>query len=146
MITGKVNAAAEAIVPLVVRCFDTSEMDIEAVLDTGFNGSLTLPTVAIEQLGLSWLGRGLAILANGAEEQCDLYTAAVVWDGIPRRILVESAETEPLLGMALLRGHFVSVEVVEGGSVHYRGAPVAEREHELREGAHRWSDKGYSAR
>jgi clan AA aspartic protease len=123
VITGTVNRHGEAVVPIVVRSFDAREMDVETILDTGFTGSLTLPTVAIERLGLSWVGRGLAILANGAEEQCDLYAAAVVWDGIPRRILIESAETEPLLGMALLRGHLVSIEVIDGGSVTIEALP-----------------------
>ncbi len=118
-----VNAHSEAIVPLVVRSTDSSELDVEAILDTGFNGSLTLPTAVIDRLGLSWRGRGLAILANGAEEQCDLYGATVVWDGNPRRILVESAETEPLLGMALLRGYLLRVQVTEGGSLIIEALP-----------------------
>ena len=43
MIAGVVNAHAEAIIRLPVRAADGREQDIEAVLDTGFNGSLTLP-------------------------------------------------------------------------------------------------------
>jgi hypothetical protein len=57
------------------------------------------------------------MLANGAEELCDIYAATVIWEGRLRDILVEEAETDPLVGMALLYGHDVRMQVVEGGNV-----------------------------
>lgn len=54
MISGEVNAQAEAIIRLTVWASDGREQEIEAVLDTGFNGSLTLPPAVIEPLGLPW--------------------------------------------------------------------------------------------
>ena len=63
------------------------------------------------------------ILANGTEDQCDIYAAAVLWDGVPRNILVEAADTDPLVGMALLYGHDVRMQVVEGGSIIIQALP-----------------------
>ncbi|MGH7966405.1 MAG: hypothetical protein ACRERD_32030, partial [Candidatus Binatia bacterium] len=52
--------------------------------------------------GLPWRTRGTVILANGSEDQFDIYAAIIRWDGTPRNILVEAADTDPLVGMALL--------------------------------------------
>lgn len=123
MITGVVNAHREATIRLPLQATDGRDQEIEAILDTGFNGSLTLPPAVIAALGLPWRTRGLVILANGTEDQCDIYAAAILWDGVPRNILVEAAETDPLVGMALLYGHDVRMHVVEGGSVIIQALP-----------------------
>ena len=112
-----VNAHTEATIRLPVRAADGREQEIEAILDTGFNGSLTLPAALIASLGLPWRTRGLVMLANGSEDYCDMYAATVIWDGRPQNILVEAADTDPLVGMALLYGHALHMQVVEGGSV-----------------------------
>jgi clan AA aspartic protease len=117
MITGVVNAQTEATIRLPVRAADGREQEIEAVLDTGFNGSLTLPPAVIAGLGLQWRTRGLVMLANGTEDHCDIYGATVIWDGKPRNILVEAADTDPLVGMALLYGYDLHMQVIEGGRV-----------------------------
>lgn len=123
MITGVVNAHHEATIRLPLLAADGRDQEIEAILDTGFNGSLTLPPAVIAALGLLWRTRGLVILANGTEDRCDIYAAAVLWDGVPRNILVEAADTDPLVGMALLYGHDVRIQVVEGGSVIIQALP-----------------------
>lgn len=117
MILGVVNIRREATIRLPVRDTTGREHEIEAILDTGFNGSLTLPPAMVNTLGLSWRTRSLVMLANGAEELCDIYAATVIWDGRLRDILVEEAETDPLVGMALLYGHDVRMQIVEGGNV-----------------------------
>ena len=66
---------------------------------------------------LPWRGRGLITLANGTDDQCDIYAATIVWDGRRRSILVEAAETAPLRGMTPLHGYRLHIEVIDGGSV-----------------------------
>ena len=51
MIEGEVNAAYEAVVTLPLQDPEGKARDIEAVVDTGYNGFLTLPPGLI---GLSW--------------------------------------------------------------------------------------------
>ena len=123
MILGVVNAHSEATIRLPVRDTAGHEHEIEAVLDTGFNGSLTLPPALIAALGLPWRTRSLVILANGTDDLCDIYAATVIWDGRARHILVEAADTGPLVGMALLYGHDVRMQVVAGGSVSIEVLP-----------------------
>ena len=120
MITGTVNASREARIHLSIRDVADHERDIEAVVDTGFNGPLTLPSGLIANLGLPWRTRTVVVLANGATEECDVYTATITWDGSRRRIVVQAADTTPLVGMGLLYGYQVIINVVEGGQVVIR--------------------------
>lgn len=117
MTTGAVTVDLEAIIRLVVAGTGEQQRQIEAVIDTGFSGYLTLPTSVVNSLQLVWLGREQGILADGRVELFDVYRATVIWDGLPRAVEVEAAETEPLLGMSLLAGHEVRIRVVAGGEV-----------------------------
>lgn len=123
MITGVVNAAREARVRLTVRGPGGQEYEIAAVIDTGFDGALTLPLGRIASLGLPWRWRGRALLADGTESLFDIYEATMAWDGTPRRIAVDAAETGPLLGMTLLYGYELMMHVVEGGRVRIQALP-----------------------
>ena len=124
MITGVVNARHEATVRLPVQNVNGQVQEIEAILDTGFNGSVTLPPTVIVALGLSWRSRGSALLANGSEDDFDIYAGTVIWDGRPRNVLVEAADTDPLIGMALLYGYDVRIQAVDGGSVTIEVLPA----------------------
>jgi clan AA aspartic protease len=123
IITGTVNARQEILIHLPVRDATGTEHDVEAILDTGFNGALTLPPALIASLGLVWRSRTNAILANGSIQQFDLYAAMVVWDGVPRSVLVQAIDTMPLLGMALLVGYDLRVRVAVGGRVEIEAIP-----------------------
>ena len=68
-------------------------------------------------LGLPWRRRGRALLADGSESVFDIYEGTVVWERRPRRIAVDEADTAPLVGMALLDGHELKVQVRNGGRV-----------------------------
>src|SRR5215210_147835 len=117
IITGTVNAYREAVVRVVVRGSQGQEQEIEAIIDTGFNGSLSLPPMLVAALGLPFRRRGRALLADGSEGLFDVHEATVVWDGQPRRVSTDTADTDPLVGMALLEGYELTVQAVDGGSV-----------------------------
>lgn len=99
------------------------EQEIQAVIDTGFDGSLTLPPALIATLGLPWRRRGRALLADGNESVFDIYEATVMWDGSPRRISIDEVDIAPLVGMSLLYGYELTVQVVEDGSVLIKPLP-----------------------
>lgn len=117
MITGSVNSFHEAIIRLSLQAAGGQLRDVEVVLDTGFSGSLTLPPSLIAALGLPFRSRGSAILADGSAAHFDIHAATVVWDGVPRNVLVEAADTDPLVGMSLLYGHTILIQAVDGGRV-----------------------------
>lgn len=111
MIAGVVSADYEAVVRLEVQGPAGQKREVDAVVDTGYNGFLTLPPHFITALGLSRQGRGRATLANGSEDIFDIYDVTVLWDGQPREIETDEADTTPLVGMALLNGYDLHIQV-----------------------------------
>jgi clan AA aspartic protease len=116
MIHGVVNQSCEAILPIVVKN-DTRTQLVDAVIDTGFSGFLTLPFSTIASLDLVWKGRDMATLGDGTSCIFEVYIAVVIWDGQYRTIDINESETMPLIGMQLLRGYDLRIQAIEGGSV-----------------------------
>jgi clan AA aspartic protease len=105
MITGVVNADYEAMIRLFVQGPTGPAHEIDAIIDTGFNGFITLPPALVAALGLMRRSRGRALLANGSEELFDIYGVTVLWDGQQRYVEADAVDTTPLVGMSLLAGH-----------------------------------------
>jgi predicted aspartyl protease len=101
MITGIVNLDFEPIIPLSICGSDGKVYTQDAIVDTGFNGWLSLPPDLIAQLDLKWKRRGRAILGDG-----NFLT-----------IPIDEADSEPLVGMSLMEGYQLTVQVLEGGRV-----------------------------
>jgi clan AA aspartic protease len=123
MIQGVVNARHEAIVRLRVRGPGGVESDVDAIIDSGFTSSLTLPTAVVTSLGLARQSGGTALLADGSVRQFDIFAAEVAWDGTWRAVLVSAVGNEPLIGMRLMAGHKLVIEVVPGGAVEIAPFP-----------------------
>ncbi len=117
MIEGVVNAHYEAVVRLPLLDSSGQTRDIDAVIDTGFNGFLTLPSALVAELGLTRLGQKSLVLANGSRDVFDTYGVTVLWDGQSRFVDADEADAVPLLGMALLHSHSLYVEVEDRGRV-----------------------------
>jgi clan AA aspartic protease len=123
MITGRINSELKTIVAVSLRDGSGQIHVIDAILDTGFTGSLTLPTAIIAQLGLVWRMKDDATLANGQTEELDVYTARIDWDGSQRTILVQAIDAASLLGMELLDGYDLRARVEVGGVVEIEAIP-----------------------
>ena len=95
----------------------SSSLWVEAVVDTGFTGHLTLPRATVDALGLPIIGSAESILADGSLVMEDVCLARVLWHGAERPVRVLVANATPLLGMALMRGSELRVECVGGGEV-----------------------------
>ena len=117
MITGKITTNREAIIELEVIGLNQSREKVEAVIDTGFNGYLTLPNDLINYLKLQRAGSRHVTLGDGNVVVLDVYLAMVLWHGQQREVLALQADGGPLIGMSLLYGNRVMLEVVENGAV-----------------------------
>jgi clan AA aspartic protease len=117
MITGIVNADFEPIIPLSICGSDGKVYTQDAIVDTGFNGWLSLPPDLISELNLKWKRRGRAILGDGSECVFNVYEAVLVWDGNFLTIPIDEADSEPLVGMSLMEGYQLMVQVFQGGRV-----------------------------
>ena len=117
MIEGFVNANLEAVVTLPLRGPAGQEREIDAVIDTGFNGFLTLPPMLVADLGLSIVGEGEAVLADGGEVSFNVYGVTVLWGGLPRYVETGAVGNESLVGMSMLNGHNLNIDVESEGRV-----------------------------
>ncbi len=116
MITGIVNDRGEALIRLVVG-EGNQRLVVDAVLDTGYTGFLTLPPSVIAALGLTWLGSEEGTLGDGSLHDFDVYSAQIIWDGAFRTIKVNESDTQSLIGIGLLYGYEVCIETIAGGTV-----------------------------
>ena len=116
MMQGIVNQSCEATLPIVIKN-DTATQLVDAVIDTGFSGFLTLPSDIISALDLTWEGRDVATLGDGTSCIFEIYVADVIWDGQYREVYINESETVPLIGMRLLRGYDLHIQAIEGGTV-----------------------------
>ena len=117
MIEGVVNAAREAVVTLSLRGPSGQAREVEAVIDTGYDGFLTLPPYLVEDLELPFRFRGRAFLANGNVETFSVHDVTVLWDGQPRYVDADAVGPTPLIGMLLLDRHNLNIEIADGGRV-----------------------------
>ena len=122
MIEGIVNIRYEAVVALTLQGPQGKARDIEAVIDTGYNGFLTLSTALVTELELPFFGTGRAVLANGEEVEFGVHDVTVLWDGQERHIRAAVTGSTPLIGMRLLDRHNLNIEVEIGGRVNIRAS------------------------
>lgn len=122
-VIGSVTNSGEPRASVTVRSGNGAEQEIEALIDTGFNGVLALPPRYIEGLDLSLVGRERMLLASGDLHVVRTYRAHVEVEdrGYSARVL-EAAE--PLIGMGLLWGFDLHVRCVEDGTVRINKGPT----------------------
>ena len=59
-------------------------------------------------------------LADGSQASFKVYGVTVLWDGQPRDVYTYVADSMPLVGMLLLDGHDLGIQVRDGGRVVIR--------------------------
>jgi clan AA aspartic protease len=116
MIVGMVKGR-EPLIRLTICGFRGRRQEIEAVVDTGYTGWLTLPPTIIRSLHLPWRSFGRGTLADGSVSLFDVYQGKVLWDGRIRPIFVDEFDATPLVGMGLLKGFELNMQVRARGKV-----------------------------
>jgi clan AA aspartic protease len=99
------------------RLANQPDVKIEFVVDTGFEGFLTLPPPAVAALGLPYLHDLSAKLADDNSIRVDVRSATIVWDGEEYEVTVLALGQRPLLGTSLLDGNEACIQFTDGGLV-----------------------------
>jgi len=120
MITGTVNDNLEPCLELSLQSSDGGRARINAVIDTGFAGSLMVPLNVIRQIRLPFLGTITGVLADESEAEMDRYLGSVSWDHRQRVIEVLAGNGDSLIGTELLRNHSLHIDMAPGGRVIIR--------------------------
>jgi clan AA aspartic protease len=107
----------QARINVVLRPLDRSDVEIECVVDTGFEGALTLPPDVVAALKLPYVTRISANLADDSSVMTRLHLTTIIWHGVEREVIVLAMGRRPLIGTALIEDYHLSIDFCEGGSV-----------------------------
>ncbi len=107
----------EPVIPLSLIGYSGTANEVKAVVDTGFDGELTLPMELILRLGYARIGTVGATLADGSNVETEFFAGHVSWHGVRRAVAVLAAEGTPLVGMELLAGSRLTVDAEPDGVV-----------------------------
>lgn len=100
-IRGKINDQAEALLSLKILGTN-GFIEVETVIDTGFDGDLVLPPEVIENLHLPFIFRADIRLVGETTKATDFFHGQIEWFGTIRKIDIIADEAF-LIGTNLLR-------------------------------------------
>jgi clan AA aspartic protease len=114
-VIGTVDELGRALVTLTIRANQDAEpTNIQAWIDTAFNGELVMPSRMIEAAQLEQTAGIEARLADGNAVTLESFTCILDWFGEDRAIEVIANNGEyPLLGIGLLVGHRLIVDYTQ---------------------------------
>jgi clan AA aspartic protease len=114
-VKGVVEYGLDPLLSLTVIPASGDGIEVIATVDTGFMGTLTLPSAAIRDLELQLDRSSYAVLADGSTILCDVYRAVVLWHAEKKSIDVYETNAEPLLGMELMQNCRLTMDIIPDG-------------------------------
>ncbi len=118
MIVGEYDASAhEIVIEMTISDGNHSET-IPAVVDTGFTGFLMLPVSLAGGFRFPPLDNRIVELGDGRQSTLDTCEVVIHWHNQDRAVRAFLASRpQALIGMKLLRGSLVTLELIQGGSI-----------------------------
>ncbi len=118
MMTGETDYKREAILSLAVRSENGVSEVVRAVIDTGFTDALMIEESLANRLGLIQVRTRSYQLGDGSTVQLNRYRVTLEWNGKPRTVVATASDGGgALVGMRLLYGFSLTIDVVDGGAV-----------------------------
>ena len=116
-IRGQMDSLRQAWVPLQIRHPDGQFRSIQAVVDTGYSGTLALPPDLIGNLELPAGLPTVVTLGNNVERRLRGFVGQILWHDRMRSIPILEARGAPLIGTRLLAGSQLVAQFRNGGEV-----------------------------
>ena len=113
---GIVNADLELSVDLFIQG-PNGETRMTAIIDTGYNGFLSLPFPVIAALASPNFTPRVVILSDGTRRISAFYELKIDWDGQYMNVQALCMPGEAVIGTALLKGYKLEADFVRGGLV-----------------------------
>jgi clan AA aspartic protease len=113
----------KAIAPVIFRLPGQPDFSLDFVIDTGFNGYLTLPVQAVSAMNLPLYSSTPIKLADGSEALSAIHLATVVWDDVEKVVLVLASGYKPLLGTAMMEGYHLEIDFEDNSLVSLEKIP-----------------------
>ena len=117
MIRGRVDALRQARVQVEVERIDGQFEPIEAIVDTGFNGHLSLPPEVIGRMNVDPDKPTDVDLAAGEQATLNVWLGNILWHDSIRPVLIFESSGPPLLGMELMEDSQLTVQPRINGPV-----------------------------
>jgi len=114
---GTVSPELELTVRLTLVGVNNREEEIDAQIDTGFNGDLSLPKLLLDSLRWPYKHEQGVELGDASKTTVKIYREIVLWNHNPRLVSVVAAESTPFIGTAMLSGNELKVEFKRGGKI-----------------------------
>jgi clan AA aspartic protease len=122
MIAGTVDSSLVAWTRLTLSG-PSGQQDVDARVDTGFNGFLSVPLGVLLALGLAPAGSSQISLADGSTVFLPTYYVTIDWDGRQRTVQADGTSDLCLVGMSLMEGHDLSIRIRVGGALTIQAIP-----------------------
>ncbi len=123
MIIGKVNSIKQAVVSLELSGSDGQKEILEAVIDTGYDGYLSVTPSIAARLQLPFRETRTYELGSGELFDFPVHDVAIQWDGDLKIIASIVTEGGVLIGMSLLSGYTLFIDATYGGVVQIDSRP-----------------------
>ena len=82
-----------------------------------------MSAATVAELDLPYANMGQGLLANDAEVEFPIHHATVLWDGQLIDVEADITGSTPLIGMLLLDGYRLTIDVEIGGGVFIQAKP-----------------------
>lgn len=115
-LVGAVDDSGDIVLRLRVRG-PLGAFEVRSIVDTGFNGAVSLDRESIQTLGLRARAEVRYRLADGTYAESRVFDAEMERFGSWKRVAAVEARGGCLVGMQALYGHRLVVEAVSGGLV-----------------------------
>ena len=99
---------------VIVRISGFPDLEIGCVINTGFEGALSLPVAAITKLQLPYVLSINTNLANDENVVTPVHRATVVWDGVELEVPVLAMGLRPQIGTLLLNNCNLNIDFSDG--------------------------------
>jgi clan AA aspartic protease len=114
MIQGRVNPRGEPVVHISLISSTNRSRSYTAVIDTGFNGTLSLSESLIRRLGWRWIGHESYEIATGDVVREKVFVGLVRWMQRIREVdVVASHARDILIGTRLLQGNRLFIDFLK---------------------------------
>jgi predicted aspartyl protease len=104
-------------IPISLPLLDGGVRLSDFLLDSGFEGDLLIPAEYLAGLDAVYLGEHPFAMADSSYRRSPVYGLYVDWDGDERFTEAAVMESRPLVGIRMLLGKSVHMELTEGGGV-----------------------------
>ena len=112
-LTGYVNGLGQPRVRVTI-IGDREKIEVDAIIDTGFDGDICIPVQLAVRLGLELRSVTWVELANGEKKRELVFTGSTIFGNAKRDVdIILTESKEVLIGTNMLSGHILEINFTD---------------------------------